>query len=63
MSNQEDVELFLKGVRAWNQSIDSWGARSEDSVTWGYASDLSGEPVGYRVFNQAEREGYGLPRD
>lgn len=57
MSNQEHVELFLKGVKAWNESVDSWGARSEDSVTWGYASDLSGEPMGYRVFNQAEREG------
>ena len=57
MSNQEDIELFLKGVGAWNRSIDSWGEMSEDSVTWGYASDLSGEPVGYRVFNQAEREG------
>ena len=57
MSNQEHVELFLKGVEAWNEGIDSWGARSPDSVTWGCVSDLSGEPVAYQVFNQASREG------
>ena len=57
MSNQEHVELFLEGVEAWNERIDSWSAKSEGGVYWGYVSDLSGESVGYRVFDKAMGEG------
>ena len=57
MGNRDDVDLFLKGVDAWNESVDTWGVKSEDRVTWGPASDLSGEPVGYRVFNLAWQKG------
>ena len=57
VSNQEHVELFLEGVGLWNEMVDSWAARSEGGVAWGYASDLSGEAVGYRVFDKAMVEG------
>ena len=57
MGDQDYVELFLKGVDAWNAGGDTSGAWSEDYVTWGTASDLSGERVGYRVLNLARREG------
>ena len=39
------------------ESVDTSGAWSEDYVTWGYASDLSGERVGYQVLNLAKQEG------
>ena len=57
MGDQDNVELFLKGVDAWNESVDTWGAKSEDYVISGPASDLSGEPVGYLVLNQVLRKG------
>ena len=57
VGDQDNVELFLKGVDAWNDVVDTFGATSEDHVTWGPASDLSGELVGYRVLNLARREG------
>ena len=57
MGDQDNVELFLKGVDAWNRGVDTFGARSEDHVTWGPASDLSDKLVGYQVFNLAKQEG------
>ena len=56
MGDQDHVELFLEGVDAWNERVDPYGARSEDAVTWGPASDLSDKLVGYQVLNQAQRE-------
>ena len=56
MGNRDDVDLFLKGVDAWNESVDTWGVESEDHVTWGHASDLSDERVGNLVLNQAMGE-------
>ena len=56
MGDQDNVELFLQGVDAWNGGVDTSGAWSEDYVTWGYASDLSGELVGYQVLNLAKRK-------
>ena len=60
MGDRDHVELFLKGVGAWNGGGDPYGAGSEDHVTWVPASDLSGEPVGYRVSNSAWREGTSI---
>ena len=57
MGDQDNVELFFKGVDAWNRGVDTFGARSEDHVTWGPASDLSDKLVGYQVFNLAKQEG------
>ena len=57
MGDQDNVELFLKGVDAWNESVDPWAVKSEDHVISGHASDLSGELVGDRVWNLAKREG------
>ena len=57
MGNRDDVDQFLKGVDAWNEHVDPWGVKSEDHVTWGHVSDLSGEAVGNLVLNQAMRKG------
>ena len=55
MADSEDVRLFLEGVGPWNDKVDQFDARSEDRVAWGFASDLSGEPMGYRVLNAAAK--------
>ena len=62
MGNPENVNLFLQGVNAWNDVVDPWGTRSEDPVTWRYASDLSDEQIGSRVWSQALAEGTPIER-
>ena len=52
MANSVDVERFLRGVDAWNNGVDSWGARSEDRVIRGPAADLSDAQIGDLVFNR-----------
>ena len=55
MADPDDVRLFLEGVGNWNDKVDPFDARSEDRVAWGFASDLSGEQMGYRVLNAAAK--------
>ena len=56
MANSNDVELFLRGVGAWNdQVIDRKGEVGLDKP-WRYKTDLSGAPIGQLMWQRIGEE-------
>ena len=56
MANSEDVELFLKGVQAWNEGIKKRNEQWETDANRRYIADLSDTEIGPRLFLPAIKE-------
>ncbi len=56
MANPADVERFLKGVNAWNDSADRRVAMLEDRAVSGPFGDLSHAQIGILIFNRLTGE-------
>ena len=45
MANQRDLELFLKGMKAWNEGVEKWEVAPAEQ-SWRFKTDLSEADVG-----------------
>lgn len=53
MANQEDFELFLEGVEAWNNGMDARYEELDRQQKWGLISDLSDTDMGITASRRA----------
>ena len=59
MANQEDVKLFLQGLKTWNESVENRGdnsAQNQPRRSLRYTSDLSDTPIGPLMWQRVCRE-------
>ena len=51
MANDKDLELFLKGVKAWNEGVEKWEVEPHEQ-SWRFKTDLSGADIGGRMWRR-----------
>ena len=57
MPNQEDFELFLEGVEAWNNGMQARFEGLDSRQKWGFLSDLSDTDLGIIATRRALKKG------
>ena len=56
MANHEHQELFLKGVKAWNEGVEKWEPECIRGQNWRFKTDLSDAPIGTMVWRRVLAE-------
>ena len=56
MANQKDLELFLKGVKAWNEGVENWEVGPLHEQNWRFKADLSDAHIGRIMLQRIGRE-------
>ena len=51
MANEKDLELFLKGVKAWNEGAEKWEVEPHEQ-SWHFKTDLSEADIGSIVWRR-----------
>ena len=56
MANHENQELFLEGVKAWNEGVEKWQPGSVRGQNWRYKTDLTDASIGNAMWQRVARE-------
>lgn len=56
MANSNDVELFLRGVGAWNEQVLDKKGQLDLDKPWRYKTDLSDAPIGQLMWQRVGNE-------